>query len=314
MMFHLRLRTRYENSISYVKNCSTLRLISMEKFTQFERLTYTSVWTVTQLHDWMSKSNGLHNAWVREPSRRRLARVIPVLQRLLILCYTSYLRAAFTMQNPISHYFGFGFRYFTEEYPIPRIEKTVDSPGHSPELAGFSLHRRTDSDSPDFERTKIGNGLRYLCYNRQNRYCTTVYRLGDKIESTEISLPSKNIARLPYSIPIKIIESSIGDFDESLRAKEMEKKFLKRGVRIRKTHDAKPTASFAYKTPRTFAHLLLRFFFFLFLFSFFFPYFFFPSASFLQLSLQPANRQFPSLCFSWQNSRKFSGRTGIHML
>jgi len=158
MMFHLRscaTKIRFR-MLKIALLCSWYR----EKFTQFDVLTHTNIWTVTQLHDWMSKSNGLHNAWVREPSPRRLARVIPVLQRLLILCYTSYLRAAFTMQNPISHYFGFGFRYFTEEYPIPRIEETVDSPGRSPELAGFSLHRSTDSDiKPHFERMKTGSVL-----------------------------------------------------------------------------------------------------------------------------------------------------------
>jgi len=106
-----------------------------------------------------------------------------------------------------------------------------------------------------------------------------LYYIGDKIESTEISLPSKNIARLPVDVPFQLKLSnprSATSTNESRARKKRKKKFFKRAARIRKTHDAKPTASFAYKTPRTFAHLLLRFSLSLSLsLSFFFSIFFF---------------------------------------
>lgn len=79
----------------------------------------------------------------------------------------------------------------------------------------------------------------------------------------------KNVKNDINFVPIKIVGFShlVCSSKHRFPSKE-EKTFFKHTARIRETHDAKPTMSFAYKT-RTFAYLFLCFPIFSFLFLFF---------------------------------------------
>lgn len=185
----------------------------------------------------------------------------------------TYLREyiAFALQNPISYYLRSDLDilyYRVQEYRnrINRIEKlsirrnilvrireiliTWSIYGFAHEIRGiFRVPIQKPEVLYDARISIITDAIAIVL----------LQQLG-QIEPTGISLPSKTL-RCKFPIPIKIVGSSFGGLGKphySAR-KTAEKIFEALSTRIRETHDAKPTASFAYKTPRTFAHLFLCF-------------------------------------------------------